>query len=1096
MASNPQGLAIALKRIAAEKEKRSGFLDLGELGLSEWPEELWELEHLTRLNLGVGWLDERGDWQYAHGVDKANTASVEQGQWQRLSLVERLTLVESDCSSLAFTSLLPNLRALDFSLTQVQDLSPLNVISQLLEIDCSFTRVSDLAPLSALAHLRSLSCAHTSISDISPLVALSSLQSLDCSGTRVSDTSPLRVLSCLQTLHWAGTQIGDLSFLSGLTQLKSVDCSFTQIKDLSPLSLLSELRSLNCSHTQIRELSSLVVFSKLQSLNCSYTQISDLSPLSSLSELQSLDCSHTLLNHISSLSVVSKLRSLECSSTQISDLSPLSSLSELQSLYCSDTEVRDLSSLAALSQLHSLYCSDTYIRDLSPLSSLYQLRSLNCSDTEISELAPLSSLSELEALYCSNTQIKDLSPLSPLSQLQFLDCHDTEISDLSPLSAIAQLKLLDCSNTRVKDLSPVEALRHFESLFCSYCPISEIPGSLIRRESFKTLIAADTSIRHIPNEVFKCTDDQEDGCLEALRAHIRDLEAGDALIPDVKVMVLGNGRIGKTQICNRLRGKPYEAQADSTHGIVVATTDLPIGTSNEPARIHLWDFGGQDIYHSTHALFLRSRAVLLLVWTPGSENSETHEHGGMTFRNQPLPYWLAYIRHLGGPGSPLLVVQNQCDRPEDELLVPPVRQEALATFPFRKLLHYSAREDRGRPALDDTLKEAIRWLRDPAQQGQAKIGIGRLKVKERLVALRTADADTPNPAERKHRTMTQEEYVAICAECGGVSSPRLLLEYLHHSGIAFYKEGIFGDRIILDQAWALDAVYAVFNRERCYPHLRQMNGRFTRTLLEALAWQEHSREEQKLFLSLMQSCGICFEHRPADHTRDVEAEYIAPDLLPEYSEVAAAVEAQWLDDAPGEEIVLELPFLHSGIMRSLLSRIGREAGLTGVYWKDGACLYERTTRSHARVEQQRSAAADTWSGRVLIRTQGGQSATLAAVLEEWALKAARKAGCEVVRNAAGSPTTRKVSRHGVPAPTTIEEAPAPKPALEFAPAPRSGITYGVSYAWGMRVRRWWTGFARMRKREASKFCGIRRRCGMARALRGSCGHLPSGIGCL
>jgi hypothetical protein len=28
----------------------------------------------------------------------------------------------------------------------------------------------------------------------------------------------------------------------------------------------------------------------------------------------------------------------------------------------------------------------------------------------------------------------------------------------------------------------------------------------------------------------------------------------------------------------------------------------------------------------------------------------------------------------------------------------------------------------------------------------------------------------------------------------------------------FYRKGLFGDRIILDQAWALDAVYAVFDR--------------------------------------------------------------------------------------------------------------------------------------------------------------------------------------------------------------------------------------------------------------------------------------------
>ncbi len=59
MPSHPEGLAIARARIAAEKEKRTGFLDLGYLGLTELPEEMFELEHLWGLNLGSLWWDEQ-----------------------------------------------------------------------------------------------------------------------------------------------------------------------------------------------------------------------------------------------------------------------------------------------------------------------------------------------------------------------------------------------------------------------------------------------------------------------------------------------------------------------------------------------------------------------------------------------------------------------------------------------------------------------------------------------------------------------------------------------------------------------------------------------------------------------------------------------------------------------------------------------------------------------------------------------------------------------------------------------------------------------------------------------------------------------------
>ena len=183
-------------------------------------------------------------------------------------------------------------------------------------------------------------------------------------------------------------------------------------------------------------------------------------------------------------------------------------------------------------------------------------------------------------------------------------------------------------------------------------------------------------------------------------------------------------------------------------------------------------------------------------------------------------------------------------------LHPPVEDEALRAFPFRKVLHYSALKDRGRGALNEALQQAILWLRQT--MGQARIGKGRMAVKRKLEALRDEDAKLP-AEQRKYRTLTQEYFRQLCTEAGGVSRPELLLDYLHHAGIVFYREGLFDDRIVLDQAWALEAVYAVFHREKCYRPLRQLRGRFTRTLLEALVWRDYRIEEQELFLSLMKS---------------------------------------------------------------------------------------------------------------------------------------------------------------------------------------------------------------------------------------------------
>ena len=201
--------------------------------------------------------------------------------------------------------------------------------------------------------------------------------------------------------------------------------------------------------------------------------------------------------------------------------------------------------------------------------------------------------------------------------------------------------------------------------------------------------------------------------------------------------------------------------------------------------------------------------------------------------------------------------------------------------------------------------------------------------------MRDADAALP-PNERRHRTLSQDKFRRLCDLEGGVSSPEHLLDYLANAGIVFHRKGLFEDRVVLDQAWALDAIYAVFQRERCYRQLRHLHGRFTRDLLEALVWWEYGVAEQRLFLSMMLSCGICFIHRGAEPDGD-EDEYIAPDLLPERATVQAELDEKWDPELPSEVVILEYPLLHSGLIRAVIARVGGEsAGANALYWRGAA----------------------------------------------------------------------------------------------------------------------------------------------------------------
>ena len=133
----------------------------------------------------------------------------------------------------------------------------------------------------------------------------------------------------------------------------------------------------------------------------------------------------------------------------------------------------------------------------------------------------------------------------------------------------------------------------------------------------------------------------------------------------------------------------------------------------------------------------------------------------------------------------------------------------MAGFEHRAAVQYSALNDRKRDLLDGALREAVDWMRQ--RHGIASIGAGRRTVQRELQAMRDADAAVA-PEQRQYRTITQQDFRRLCAEAGNVSSPEELLRYLHNTGTVFHRPGLFEDRIVLDQGWALDAIYAIFNR--------------------------------------------------------------------------------------------------------------------------------------------------------------------------------------------------------------------------------------------------------------------------------------------
>ena len=203
------------------------------------------------------------------------------------------------------------------------------------------------------------------------------------------------------------------------------------------------------------------------------------------------------------------------------------------------------------------------------------------------------------------------------------------------------------------------------------------------------------------------SSDRTDNALPRLRGWQQDLASGEAPNSTVKLYVLGNGGVGKTQVCRRLCGENFDPSIPSTHGIRLGHLQLVGARGDQPTvDANFWDFGGQDIYLGTHALFLDERAIYLIAWTPDHEDPREFEQNGLLMRNRPLTYWLEYVRSLAGPQAPVIVVQTQCDRELDVQLAPIPAEHG---FERLRVSSFSAKQEDGMERLQLELKSAARY---------------------------------------------------------------------------------------------------------------------------------------------------------------------------------------------------------------------------------------------------------------------------------------------------------------------------------------------------------------------------------------------------
>ncbi len=196
---------------------------------------------------------------------------------------------------------LANLRELDLSGNDLEDISALSGLTNLGWLDLRDNDLEDISALSGLTNLGWLDLRDNDLEDISALSGLTNLGWLDLRDNDLEDISALSGLTNLGWLDLSGNAIVDISPLSGLTNLRWLYLYTSAIEDISPLSGLTNLGWLGLSGNAIVDISPLSALTNLRWLYLTANAIEDIFPLSGLTNLGLLGLNANAIVDISAL---------------------------------------------------------------------------------------------------------------------------------------------------------------------------------------------------------------------------------------------------------------------------------------------------------------------------------------------------------------------------------------------------------------------------------------------------------------------------------------------------------------------------------------------------------------------------------------------------------------------------------------------------------------------------------------------------------------------------------------------------------------------------------------------------------------------------
>jgi hypothetical protein len=308
------------------------------------------------------------------------------------------------------------------------------------------------------------------------------------------------------------------------------------------------------------------------------------------------------------------------------------------------------------------------------------LTELKLSNNQLKEIPEsLGRLTQLETLEINENQLlklpKSIGKLLLLSNLQFISNQITNLpgsfSNLRNLKLLAfgvntlgnplnelpsyfstfeKLTILAIANLNLKNVPKwLGQLVNLKELHLNGNKLTDLPSSLAQLEHLETLKLDNNPL----NPALQSAHRQG---LEAVKAYLRSLEENAELLYEAKLVLVGEGDVGKTTLLKALKGKEGEAPKEgesTTHGVEIDIHGLHLPhPEKEGVQIQLnaWDFGGQEVYRVTHQFFFSRRSLYLLVWEPR-----------MGVQQCQVEDWLNMIRLRVGNEARVIIISTHCE---------------------------------------------------------------------------------------------------------------------------------------------------------------------------------------------------------------------------------------------------------------------------------------------------------------------------------------------------------------------------------------------------------------------------------------------------